>query len=69
MQQGPALLQRIWLAKMENELLPRSPPQVHFSANRTLCDVRVASVESTQTEQPIKYGSNTVLVTEGYTVE
>lgn len=43
--------------------------QVNFTASRTLCDVKIAAVESTQTGQPVKYGSKTVLVTEGYTVE
>jgi hypothetical protein len=43
--------------------------QVHFTASKTLCDVHIGAVENTQTGEPIKYGSKTVLVTDGYSVE
>lgn len=43
--------------------------QVEFAASRTICDVRVESVVDAQTGLPVKYGSKTALVTEGYHVE
>ena len=45
------------------------PRQVEFSASRTICDVKVESVVDARTGQPVKYGSKTALVTEGYHVE
>ncbi|KAI3431813.1 hypothetical protein D9Q98_010566 [Chlorella vulgaris] len=45
------------------------PIEVEFAASRTICDVRVESVVDAQTGLPVKYGSKTALVTEGYHVE
>ncbi|EFN51137.1 hypothetical protein CHLNCDRAFT_141341 [Chlorella variabilis] len=45
------------------------PIEVEFSASRTICDVKVESVVDARTGQPVKYGSKTALVTEGYHVE
>jgi hypothetical protein len=42
---------------------------VEFSATRTICDVRVEAVTDAQSGDPVKYGSRTSLVTEGYHVE
>lgn len=50
--------------------LPVLPaPQVEFGATKTICDVRVDSVLDARSGQPVKYGSRTTLVTEGYHVE
>ena len=43
--------------------------QVTFDATRTLCEVEVVTVLSAQSGAPVKYGSRTQLVTDGYHVE
>ena len=48
---------------------PPARPQVEFTAAKTICDVRVDTVVEAASGQPVKYGSRTQLVTEGYHVE
>ncbi|KAL4439841.1 hypothetical protein ABPG75_002842 [Micractinium tetrahymenae] len=45
------------------------PIEVEFGAAKTICEVRVDTVLDARSGQPVKYGSRTSLVTEGYHVE
>ena len=40
-----------------------------FHAAKTLCDLRVASVASALSGEPVKYGTSTALLTDSYHVE
>lgn len=44
------------------------PVQVNFSARSTLCDVRIVGVSRTTDDTPVKYGGETKLTVEEYTV-
>ena len=44
------------------------PVQVNFSARSTLCDVKIVGVSRTTDDTPVKYGGETKLTVEEYTV-
>jgi len=44
------------------------PVQVNFSARSTLCDVKIVGVSRTTDDTPVKYGGETKLIVEEYTV-
>lgn len=45
------------------------PVNVSFSARQTLCDVRIVGVSRTTDDTPVKYGGETKLTVEEYTVQ
>lgn len=44
------------------------PVEVHFTSNKTFCDIAITSVEHTQKQAPVKFGYKKQLETADYSV-